>query len=93
MRHMEGSLSKANRAIPDCSAAKLHAMNGNTVEQVCSRQHEVTHLRELSNENKIHLPDLYHYTAFSDDVLACAVVVNSTNSTAKEPEKLVFHSD
>lgn len=47
--------------------------------------------RELSNENKIHLPDLYHYAAFSDDVLACAVVVNSTNSTAKEPEKLVFH--
>lgn len=47
MRHMEGSLSKANRAIPDCSAAKLHAMNGNTVEQVRSRQHEVTHLVHL----------------------------------------------
>ncbi|XP_058770932.1 probable galacturonosyltransferase 6 [Vicia villosa] len=47
--------------------------------------------RELPNENKIHLPDLYHYAVFSDNVLACAVVVNSTVSTAKEPEKLVFH--
>ncbi|WJX18530.1 polygalacturonate 4-alpha-galacturonosyltransferase [Trifolium repens] len=47
--------------------------------------------RKLPNENKIHHPDLYHYAVFSDNVLACAVVVNSTVSTAKEPEKLVFH--
>ncbi|XP_027366635.1 probable galacturonosyltransferase 6 isoform X2 [Abrus precatorius] len=47
--------------------------------------------RELPDENKIHHPDLYHYAVFSDNVLACAVVVNSTVSTAKEQEKLVFH--
>jgi alpha-1,4-galacturonosyltransferase len=39
--------------------------------------------RKLPNENKIHHPDLYHYAVFSDNVLACAVVVNSTVSTAK----------
>ncbi|XP_004495139.1 probable galacturonosyltransferase 6 isoform X2 [Cicer arietinum] len=47
--------------------------------------------RKLPNENMIHHPELYHYAVFSDNVLACAVVVNSTVSTAKEPEKLVFH--
>ncbi|KAG4402180.1 hypothetical protein AAZX31_02G135500 [Glycine max] len=47
--------------------------------------------RKLPNENKIHHPDLYHYAVFSDNVLACAAVVNSTISTAKEQEKLVFH--
>lgn len=47
--------------------------------------------RKLPNENKIHHPELYHYVVFSDNVLACAVVVNSTVSTAKEPGKLVFH--
>ncbi|KAJ1385513.1 Nucleotide-diphospho-sugar transferase [Sesbania bispinosa] len=47
--------------------------------------------RKLPNENKINSPELYHYAVFSDNVLACAVVVNSTISTAKEQEKLVFH--
>lgn len=28
-------------------------------------------------------PDLYHYVVFSDNVLACAVVVNSTISSSK----------
>lgn len=39
--------------------------------------------RKLPNENMIHHPELYHYAVFSDNVLACAVVVNSTVSTAK----------
>lgn len=37
--------------------------------------------RELPNQQKFHNPDLYCY-AFSDNVLACAVVVNSTISSA-----------
>ncbi|KAJ3675613.1 hypothetical protein LUZ60_004655 [Juncus effusus] len=35
--------------------------------------------------------DLYHYAVFSDNVLACAVVVNSTISNSKNPDKIVFH--
>ncbi|KAK2417720.1 putative galacturonosyltransferase [Trifolium repens] len=123
MRHMEASLSKANRAFPDCAAmaSKLRAMNHNAEEQVRSQQHEVTHLvhlaarttpkgvhclsmqltadyfalrpeeRKLPNENKINDPELYHYAVFSDNVLACGVVVNSTVSNSKEQEKIVFH--
>jgi alpha-1,4-galacturonosyltransferase len=50
MRHMEASLSKANRAFPDCAAmaSKLRAMNHNAEEQVRSQQHEVTHLVHLA---------------------------------------------
>ncbi|KAI4301161.1 hypothetical protein L6164_034468 [Bauhinia variegata] len=47
--------------------------------------------RKLPNEKKIHDPKLYHYAVFSDNILACAVVVNSTVSTAMEPKKLVLH--
>ncbi|KAL9331827.1 hypothetical protein ACSQ67_001437 [Phaseolus vulgaris] len=47
--------------------------------------------RKLPNENKINDPKLHHYAVFSDNVLACAVVVNSTISNAKKQGKLVFH--
>lgn len=115
MRHMEASLSKANRAFPDCSsmASKLHAMNHNVEEQLRSQQRQATYLvhlaarttpkglhclsmrltadyfalgpeqRKFPNENKFNDPKLYHYAVFSDNVLASAVVVNSTVSAAK----------
>ncbi|XP_015969713.1 probable galacturonosyltransferase 6 isoform X1 [Arachis duranensis] len=123
MRHMEASLSKANRAFPDCSsmASKLRAMNHNVEEQLRSQQRQATYLvhlaarttpkglhclsmrltadyfalgpeqRKFPNENKFNDPKLYHYAVFSDNVLASAVVVNSTVSAAKEEEKIVFH--
>ncbi|XP_023004248.1 probable galacturonosyltransferase 6 isoform X1 [Cucurbita maxima] len=47
--------------------------------------------RLLPEQNKLHDTTLYHYAVFSDNVLACAVVVNSTISSAMEPEKIVFH--
>ncbi|CAK7346475.1 unnamed protein product [Dovyalis caffra] len=47
--------------------------------------------RQLPNQQRVQDPDLYHYAVFSDNVLACAVVVNSTVSAAMEPEKIVFH--
>ncbi|KAK8639487.1 hypothetical protein V6N13_137865 [Hibiscus sabdariffa] len=47
--------------------------------------------RRFPNQQKLNNPDLYHYAIFSDNILACAVVVNSTISSAKEPEKIVFH--
>ncbi|XP_039031294.1 probable galacturonosyltransferase 6 [Hibiscus syriacus] len=47
--------------------------------------------RQFSNQQNLNDPDLYHYAVFSDNVLACSVVVNSTISSAKEPKKIVFH--
>ncbi|EHA8586638.1 Polygalacturonate 4-alpha-galacturonosyltransferase [Cocos nucifera] len=50
------------------------------------------HIRnELADKAKLEDPSLYHYAIFSDNVLATAVVVNSTISHVKEPEKHVFH--
>lgn len=37
---------------------------------------------QLLEQQKLHDPKLYHYTVFSDNVLASAVVVNSTISSA-----------
>ncbi|KAJ3677565.1 hypothetical protein LUZ60_003289 [Juncus effusus] len=47
----------------------------------------------LGNENEEKFEDnnLFHYAIFSDNVLATAVVVNSTIFHAKDPEKHVFH--
>ncbi|PKA60732.1 Polygalacturonate 4-alpha-galacturonosyltransferase [Apostasia shenzhenica] len=42
------------------------------------------------SENLVN-PNLFHYALFSDNVLAAAVVVNSTVMNAKEPVKHVFH--
>ncbi|XP_039043786.1 probable galacturonosyltransferase 6 [Hibiscus syriacus] len=47
--------------------------------------------RQFPNQKKLNDPNLYHYAVFSNNILACAVVVNSTISSAKEPEKIVFH--
>ncbi|KAK6932896.1 Glycosyl transferase, family 8, partial [Dillenia turbinata] len=43
------------------------------------------------NEEKLEEPKLYHRALFSHNVLAAAVVVNSTVSHAKDPSKHVFH--
>ncbi|EYU46502.1 hypothetical protein ABFS82_04G036500 [Erythranthe guttata] len=47
--------------------------------------------RELPYKHKLQDPHLYHFAIFSDNILACSVVVNSTISTAKDPAKIVFH--
>ncbi|XP_073263718.1 probable galacturonosyltransferase 6 isoform X2 [Populus alba] len=47
--------------------------------------------RQLPNQQRVQDPDLHHSAVFTDNVLACAVVVNSTVSSAMEPEKIVFH--
>lgn len=39
--------------------------------------------RHFPNQEKLEDPRLYHYALFSDNVLAAAVVVNSTVSNAK----------
>lgn len=50
-----------------------------------SSQQHFPHQENLEN------PKLYHYALFSDNILAAAVVVNSTVSHAKDPSKHVFH--
>lgn len=47
--------------------------------------------RDVFNSEKLEDPSLFHYALFSDNVIAVAVVVNSTVQNAKEPEKHVFH--
>ncbi|RID40422.1 hypothetical protein BRARA_J00466 [Brassica rapa] len=47
--------------------------------------------RQMPNQEKFNDPSLNHYVVFSDNVLASAVVANSTISSSKEPEKIVFH--
>lgn len=47
--------------------------------------------RQLPSNPDVHDSNRYHFVVFSDNVLACSVVVDSTISTAKDPGKIVFH--
>ncbi|KAH9606470.1 hypothetical protein KSS87_023225 [Heliosperma pusillum] len=47
--------------------------------------------KQFPHQEKLDDPELYHYALFSDNILAAAVVVNSTISHAKDPSKHVFH--
>ncbi|WOL19205.1 putative galacturonosyltransferase 4 [Canna indica] len=47
--------------------------------------------QEFPYKEKLEDPGLYHYALFSDNVLATAVVVNSTVTNAKNPADHVFH--
>ncbi|XP_043700708.1 probable galacturonosyltransferase 4 [Telopea speciosissima] len=47
--------------------------------------------QQFPSEEKLEDPRLYHYALFSDNILAAAVVVNSTITHAQEPANHVFH--
>uniref|UniRef100_A0A0D9X6Q2 Hexosyltransferase n=1 Tax=Leersia perrieri TaxID=77586 RepID=A0A0D9X6Q2_9ORYZ len=47
--------------------------------------------QQFPNKEKLDDPKLYHYALFSDNILAAAVVVNSTVLNAKHPSHHVFH--
>ncbi|VAH11079.1 unnamed protein product [Triticum turgidum subsp. durum] len=47
--------------------------------------------QQFPNQEKLDDPKLYHYALFSDNILATAVVVNSTVLNAKHPSRQVFH--
>lgn len=47
--------------------------------------------QNFPNQEKLEDPRLFHYALFSDNILAAAVVVNSTISHAKHPSNHVFH--
>ncbi|KAK1311262.1 putative galacturonosyltransferase 6 [Acorus calamus] len=66
----------------------LHCLSMRLTSEYFSLQPEE---QALPNRHKVQQPDLYHYAIFSDNILACQVVVNSTVITSMEPEKIVFH--
>ncbi|KAE8714863.1 putative galacturonosyltransferase 4 [Hibiscus syriacus] len=47
--------------------------------------------QNFPNQQKLEDPRLYHYALFSDNIMAAAVVVNSTVVHAKHPSNHVFH--
>ncbi|XP_076929835.1 putative galacturonosyltransferase 4 [Bidens hawaiensis] len=47
--------------------------------------------QHFPNQENLDDPNLFHYALFSDNVLATAVVVNSTVTNSKHPSKHVFH--
>ncbi|CAH9112165.1 unnamed protein product [Cuscuta epithymum] len=47
--------------------------------------------QHFPNQEKLEDPKLYHYAIFSDNILAAAVVVNSTLSHLKDSSNHVFH--
>ncbi|KAJ0260016.1 galacturonosyltransferase 5 [Hirschfeldia incana] len=65
----------------------LHCLSMRLTTEYFTLDHERTKPFQQSYNN----PDLYHYVVFSDNVLACAVVVNSTISSSKDPGNIVFH--
>lgn len=46
--------------------------------------------QELPNQHKFQNPDLHHFAVFSDNVLACSAVVNSTVSTSTVSCSILF---
>lgn len=64
----------------------LHCLSMGLTAEYFALDHEKKQLFQQSYNN----PDLYHYVVFSDNVLACAVVVNSTISSSKVDASLLF---
>ncbi|KAL8031470.1 hypothetical protein ABFX02_13G027200 [Erythranthe guttata] len=56
--------------------------NANLATKVKENRHTALKVKDNS---------LYHFCVFSDNILATSVVVNSTASNSKNPEKVVFH--
>ncbi|CAA7404089.1 unnamed protein product [Spirodela intermedia] len=47
--------------------------------------------RELPKKSRTRRADLYHLAIFSDNILACSVVIKSAVSSSADPSKLVIH--
>uniref|UniRef100_M8BMT9 Hexosyltransferase n=1 Tax=Aegilops tauschii TaxID=37682 RepID=M8BMT9_AEGTA len=84
VKALEQTLVKGEQTQDDCSVVvkKLRAMLHSAEEQL---------QQQFPNQEKLDDPKLYHYALFSDNILATAVVVNSTVLNAKHPSRHVFH--
>lgn len=47
--------------------------------------------REFPERFSLPMDDFHHYAIFSDNVLASAVVINSTIAASKDPKRIMFH--
>ncbi|TYI23750.1 hypothetical protein ES332_A06G186500v1 [Gossypium tomentosum] len=96
LKAMDQSLEKGKQIQDDCAAVvkKLRAMLHSSEEQLRVHKKQTMFLTQLTAKRfprKLEDPRLYHYALFSDNILAAAVVVNSTISHAKHPSDHVFH--
>ncbi|KAL5056544.1 hypothetical protein RYX36_037226, partial [Vicia faba] len=98
MKAIEQSLMKARQIQDDCatSVKKLRAMLHSSEDQLRVHKKQTLFLKhclkqQFPNQEKLEDPGLYHYAIFSDNILATAVVVNSTAAHAKDSSKHVFH--
>ncbi|KAF3952859.1 hypothetical protein CMV_021633 [Castanea mollissima] len=67
-------IPKGLPCLPLCLTTEYYTLN--------SSQHD------FPNQEKLEGPQLYHYVLFSDNILAAAVVVNSTITYAKDPRSM-----
>ncbi|KAJ0082488.1 hypothetical protein Patl1_09634 [Pistacia atlantica] len=94
LKAMEQSLAKGKQIQDDCAVVvkKLRAMLHSTEEQLRVHKKQALFLtHNFQIKEKLEDPRLFHYALFSDNVLAAAVVVNSTITNAKHPGNHVFH--
>ncbi|XP_076921433.1 putative galacturonosyltransferase 4 [Bidens hawaiensis] len=71
------TVSKGLHCLPLCLSTEYYSLNFSA--------------QQFPNQENIDDPNLFHYALFSDNVLATAVVVNSTVTNANDPSKHVFH--
>ncbi|GMP71286.1 hypothetical protein CsSME_00029761 [Camellia sinensis var. sinensis] len=84
MKEAQRSLGEATKdsELPRNSVEKLKALE-QTFAKGKQIQDDCTAMRNFPNQEKLEDPRLFHYALFTDNILAAAVVVNSTISHAK----------
>nr|XP_051216530.1 hexosyltransferase GAUT11-like [Lolium perenne] len=69
----------------------LHCLTVKLTEEWLQNPELRSRSEEHRNSTRLVDNNLYHFSIFSDNVLATSVVVNSTVSNANHPQQLVFH--
>ncbi|CAL5343177.1 unnamed protein product [Camellia sinensis] len=92
MKEAQRSLGEAikDSELPRNSVEKLKALE-QTLAKGKQIQDDCTAMRNFPNQEKLEDPRLYHYALFTDNILAAAVVVNSTISHAKVTLQNMFY--
>lgn len=88
LRAQKGQVSYLTQLAARTFPKGLHCLSMKLTSEYFSLQSEEREFPRRQNAQNL---DLNHYVIFSDNILACAVVVNSTVSTSKDPERNAFH--